>query len=98
MMQHAVGQDLYHSKSEIGKEKVKFWMLYQALTTIGPGPGKEIWMPEGHSFARWSAEIAHLGWPFQYMDPDGVLPIIGLQPSIMIAATIPEGDYVIKPL
>ena len=37
----AVRQDLYPSKNNFGKEKVKFWMLYQRLTTIDPGPGKE---------------------------------------------------------
>jgi len=32
----------YHSqKKKKGKEKVKFWMLYQALTKVGPLPGKE---------------------------------------------------------
>ena len=28
-------------KRKLGKEMVKFWMLYQALTTIEPGHGKE---------------------------------------------------------
>jgi hypothetical protein len=29
------------AKNESGKETVKFWMLYQALTKVGPLPGKE---------------------------------------------------------
>jgi hypothetical protein len=37
----AVRPELYPSKNKNGKEKVKFWMLYQALTSIGPAPGKE---------------------------------------------------------
>jgi len=30
------------AKCKRGKEKVKFWMLYQRLTSITPGPGKEM--------------------------------------------------------
>jgi hypothetical protein len=42
MVHHAIGQDLYQSKKgKNGQETVKFWMLYQALTTIDPGLGKE---------------------------------------------------------
>jgi len=41
-MRSAVRQELYHSKTNFGKEKVKFWMLYQALTTMNLYPGKEI--------------------------------------------------------
>jgi hypothetical protein len=34
-------QELYPEKLFFGKEKVKFWMLYQPLTTIHPLLGKE---------------------------------------------------------
>ena len=34
-------QELYPEKLFFGKEKVKFWMLYQALTKVDPLPGKE---------------------------------------------------------
>ena len=37
----AVRQDLYRLKNESGKEKVKFFDLYQALTEVEGGGGKE---------------------------------------------------------
>jgi hypothetical protein len=37
------------NKMKTGKAKVKFWMLYQPLASIGPGPGKE----KEKSFNPW---------------------------------------------
>jgi len=53
----AARQDLYLSKMIFGKVKVKFRMLYQALTTMNPHLGKDNGkdnqgMTVGHLLAR----------------------------------------------